>query len=262
MLLGVLLSPIANTMQILVVEDNVIQAELMSVVLTSLSYSDFHLTDNAEEAKRLVQIKKFDLVLLDIDIKGSEDGIQVAEFINKQTNHQLPLIYTTFMIDPVTFQRAKLTQPAAYLSKPFNTGDLQRSIEMALYNHHVQYWDNKLTANGWQHDLLVRDSIFVKIENRLVKIPLAEMVWMEVDDKYTQLHTTNQQMIARISLNDLAHKLPADDFVRISRSEMINAVHIANIDLDTYNILMSNGDTLTIGKNYRTEVLKRLNIVG
>ncbi len=71
-----------------------------------------------------------DIVLLDIHLKGKIDGIETAKQIQQQSN--VPIIYLTANADEATFNRAKTTRPAAFISKPFKQLDLQRAIELAI----------------------------------------------------------------------------------------------------------------------------------
>ena len=63
-------------------------------------------------------------------LKGDIDGIEAARVINSRFS--IPIIYLTAYSDIETLERAKLTGPAGYISKPFKEEDLQNNIEMAL----------------------------------------------------------------------------------------------------------------------------------
>jgi DNA-binding NarL/FixJ family response regulator len=61
------------------------------------------------------------------------DGIEIAATIQQQ--YQLPFIFITSYSDKSTLEKAKVTEPAGYLVKPFNEAGLHTSIEIAFYNH-------------------------------------------------------------------------------------------------------------------------------
>src|SRR6185369_3274345 len=86
--------------------------------------------------KALDSIEKLnpDLILLDINLKGSElDGIRVAEQIHQ--NYQIPFIFLTAFSDKTTLEKAKLTEPYGYIIKPFEENDIRTSIEIAYYKY-------------------------------------------------------------------------------------------------------------------------------
>jgi len=118
---------------ILIVEDEVIVAKNIEKKLTTLGYNVVGNAATGNEAVNLAHTQKPDLVLMDIKLKGEMDGIETADILNKSL--RLPLIYLTSYPDNETFQRAKATEPFGYLIKPFDTKELQRTIEIALYKH-------------------------------------------------------------------------------------------------------------------------------
>jgi len=73
------------------------------------------------------------MIMLDINIRGTRNGIEIAHIINEK--YQLPFIFLTSLSDRDTLEKAKLTRPKGYLTKPFKDKDLMTTIEMAIYNH-------------------------------------------------------------------------------------------------------------------------------
>ncbi len=75
----------------------------------------------------------FDLILLDINLSGQYDGIQIAQCIRK--HFMIPFIFITSYVDANTIAQAKVTGPAGYIVKPFRESDIITTVEIALYNH-------------------------------------------------------------------------------------------------------------------------------
>ncbi|RPJ52894.1 MAG: response regulator, partial [Methanobacteriota archaeon] len=71
-----------------------------------------------------------DLILIDIGLKGSLDGIDVGRVVKKRFN--IPFIYLTGQADPATLAKAKGTSPSGYVVKPFEDKNLKVAIEIAL----------------------------------------------------------------------------------------------------------------------------------
>ncbi|GMV95177.1 MAG: hypothetical protein AMXMBFR82_49550 [Candidatus Hydrogenedentota bacterium] len=122
--------------RILIVEDEIIIARELEVRLEGMGYTVAGIASSGEEAIRLASDCNPDLVLMDIVIKGETDGIDAAEQIREQL--AVPVIYVTAYTDDETLERARETQPFAYLVKPFSERELKANIEMALYKHKTE----------------------------------------------------------------------------------------------------------------------------
>ena len=108
--------------KILIVEDEMIIAANISVQLTTLGYKISGIIPGGEEVLLHVKSNVPDIILLDINLKGEHDGIDIATLIQKQ--YKIPIIYLTANSDEAHFNRAKATNPYAILSKPFCNAQL------------------------------------------------------------------------------------------------------------------------------------------
>ncbi len=115
-------------MKILIVEDDVIIAEQLRSIVNALEHEVIDIVHKGEAVSQNVKANKIDLVLLDINIEGSQDGIDVASKLNWL---KIPFVYITSYSDDTTLKRAKETQPYGYLLKPFSKEDIKIQIEMA-----------------------------------------------------------------------------------------------------------------------------------
>lgn len=122
--------------RILVVEDEVIIARELQSRLQELDYDVPDIAVSGEEAIEKAERLQPDLVLMDIHLKGAMDGIGAAEAL--QVERAVPVVYLTAYADDETVRRARLTGPFGYLLKPFQTKELQTTIEMALYKHEME----------------------------------------------------------------------------------------------------------------------------
>jgi CheY-like chemotaxis protein len=125
-----------SSASVLVVEDeNIVARDILSM-LKDLGYLVAAVASSGEEAIEKAAIKRPDVVLMDIVLKGEVDGVQAAQEI--RTRFQIPVIYLTAYADEETLQRAKLTEPFGYILKPFEERELHVAIELALYRHRNQ----------------------------------------------------------------------------------------------------------------------------
>jgi two-component system, cell cycle sensor histidine kinase and response regulator CckA len=124
---------------ILIVEDDLINANVIKCMLENFDYTISSIVNSGEDAiTKALEIKP-DLILMDIELKGDINGVSASEKI--QSFIDLPVIYVTGHSDKELLEKAKLTSPYGYIIKPFNETELIVNIEMALYKHKM---DKKL----------------------------------------------------------------------------------------------------------------------
>ncbi len=119
--------------KILIVEDESIVAQDLQFILEDLGYNASEIANSAESVlKKTTQINP-DLILMDIGILGTMDGIVTATKILQQFD--IPVVYLTAHADEDTVARTKLTSPYGYIIRPFKERELRTTIEIALYKH-------------------------------------------------------------------------------------------------------------------------------
>jgi CheY-like chemotaxis protein len=116
--------------RIFFVEDDEIIANLIEWRLNKLGYSVCGSAKNGVDAIPLIKEKKPDLVILDIELKGPMDGIEMGELLLSQT--KIPFIYLTAHTEDTILKRAKNTGSRGFVKKPFSDDDLRVAIELAL----------------------------------------------------------------------------------------------------------------------------------
>jgi two-component system, cell cycle sensor histidine kinase and response regulator CckA len=122
--------------QVLIVEDERIVAGDLRSRLRRMGYHVCGIASTGPDAIRLADEHNPDLVLMDIRLEGTMDGIQTADTIKK--THRIPIIYLSAYADQSTVERAKVTEPFGYLLKPFEDSELRTAIEMALYKRSME----------------------------------------------------------------------------------------------------------------------------
>ncbi len=118
--------------KILIVEDEAIVSLHLKRSLENLGYKVSDTVGSGEKALNLLSEETPDLILMDIMLDGKLDGISTSEQI--KSKHKVPIVYLSAYSDNKTLNRAKLTEPSGYLTKPFKDQDLKTTIELALYN--------------------------------------------------------------------------------------------------------------------------------
>ena len=121
---------------ILIVEDENIVALDMRMRLEAMGYRVVDVVDSGRSAVERAAALLPDLVLMDIKLKGDQDGIEAAAHLRERS--EVPVIFVTAFTDERTLERAKRSSPYGYVVKPFHERELRIAIELALYKHQYE----------------------------------------------------------------------------------------------------------------------------
>jgi len=122
--------------RVLVVEDEIIVSEDLQQRLVTLGFEVAGAADTAADAIELAAATRPDVALMDIMLHGRSEGIDAAEHLRSKLD--IPVIYLTAHSDPATLQRAKRTDPAGYIVKPFDDAQLRVALELAPVRHEME----------------------------------------------------------------------------------------------------------------------------
>ena len=119
----------ARSLRILIVEDEFFISLDTKALLKGLGHTVVAIAVSADEAVRMAEKERPDLVLMDIRLIGARDGIDAAAEI--QRRFSIPSIFVTANTDAVTRGRAQALAPIAFLEKPLTEPRLRAGL-MAL----------------------------------------------------------------------------------------------------------------------------------
>ncbi|KJJ37948.1 LytR/AlgR family response regulator transcription factor [Aequorivita vladivostokensis] len=249
-----------KAVKILIVEDEMVIAANISLQLSELGYEITGILPQGDEAISHIQINRPDIILLDIRLKGDLDGIETAQAIHKI--HPIPIIYLTANTDEAHFNRAKETHPYAFISKPFKKLDLQRAIELTVDRISLEKDsenDNGPTAaTGNDTDFILNDRIFVRHNERMLKIDIKNILYIEADRNYCRIFSEGREYLLVMTLKNIDEKLPQKHFLRIHRSYIINLSRIDEV-AGTHVVIAKKA--IPMSRAMRTELLKRLQTI-
>jgi len=106
----------------------------------------------------------------------------------------------------------------------------------------------------------VLDHIYTKVGNKLRKVPLDDILYIEVEGKYSALQVRDRKFNVKASLKDLLQKLPADRFVRVSRNFVVNLNRIQHIDTFQYTVKVGDME-IPISRTYKEELMRHINLI-
>lgn len=179
--------------KILIVEDEAIIAMTLEETLRGLGYSNVQHMFDEKTAYEAVLNEHFDLILMDVNLGGSRDGIDVIKSI-KRTKSEIPFVYVTSYSDFKTITKAKYTQPEGYLIKPVDETDLMILLELVFHKKHEKELENehiihisespslnKLT----KREMEVLNNIVMGYSNKMIADK------MDLSDKTISVHRVN-----------------------------------------------------------------------
>lgn len=249
-----------HNFNILIVEDEGIVAADLAARLTHSGYQIIGIADNFDEAITIFKLHKPDLVLLDITIKGNKNGIDIATEITNIL--PTPFIFITAQVDAETIDKAKNTFPSAYLVKPFTTGHLLISVELAIHNFAYQKKGfaaaEVIPEKDNEEDLYPKqEHVFIKDLHTFIKIHLQEITYIEAKDNYVRIFTPNKSYLVRCTLTKAMERLSCLFLVRVHRSFCVNINHIDRFT--EYEITVANTQ-IPIGRSYKQEFIRQFEI--
>lgn len=246
----------ASPIKILIVEDELIIAAKISLQLSNLGYEVTGIIPRGEEALNSIKQNQPDILLMDLSLKGEIDGIETVQII--QNDYKIPVIYLTANADDLNFNRAKDTNPYAFISKPFKKLDLQRAIELTVSRLQSETSTEKITSKENITPFILSDCIFVRHQDKMVKVEIKDILYIEAERNYCRIYSKDKKYLLVMTLKDMDEKLPQQNFIRVHRSFIVN---LSQIDEVANNHIVIARKAIPVSKTLKEELLKRLQTI-
>ncbi len=219
-------------LQILIVEDEFITQKTISNYLEEIGYGISGLAMSASEAIEILEKNIVNFVILDINIKGEQNGIYLGKYIKEKYN--LPFIYLTAYSDAKTISNAIETEPFSYLVKPFQKYDLLAAIEVGILNY------NKINQQK-------KDTILIKHNDVYKKINFDSILYIESQKNYLIIKTIDVEYKYRSTISEFQKQL-AKNFIKTHKGFIININKVSSFN-SSYIII--NENKIPISKSYK-----------
>jgi len=184
-------------------------------------------------AEALKHIRKYpvDLLFLDINMP-SLTGIELYKSVTQNTMAIFTTAYSEYAVEGFNLNAVD------YLLKPFTRERFEQAVNKArtFYNmHHPQ--------ENTQEEFL-----FIRADYSLVKIPVADILYIEGLDDYLKIHIAGQKpVVARMTMKTMQEKLNPKDFIRVHRSFI---VAFRKIEMVRNKLITIAGAEIPIGSSY------------
>lgn len=241
-----------SQLKILIVEDDPMIAESVQDIIGILRHEIVGVADDAEKAIAICNENLPDLALLDIQIGGDIDGVDLADLLNQ--NFEIPFIFTTAFADNETISRAKSKGPYGYLVKPYGIKEMNAAIEVAMsaYERFKKAKDNQAISR------VIQDSIFLKVDSKLIKVKINDILYIEAKGDYALFKTAEKGFIVHTTMKRVEERLSDHNFVKVHRSYVINLSKI--VDIEESNLLIEH-KVIPISRANKEALIERLNLL-
>lgn len=237
-----------DNINVLIVEDTPSESQTLITALTANNYNVVGLARTFKEALQLFQETKADILIIDIFLNGSPDGISFAEAVGIDASKAKPFVFLTSSTDRQIFERAKLTHAYSYLLKPFNELELLYALEMAV----EKFYNQKDVFLGDEEDTVIsKDYLFIKKGKSLKKVLITDIIYIEVEERYCNIITENEKFVITISLAKISKLLDDTLFFKTHRNYIVNLNEIKEIILSDNLILLTGGHKATLSDTYK-----------
>ncbi|AFG35923.1 LytTR family DNA-binding domain-containing protein [Fervidobacterium pennivorans subsp. shakshaketiis] len=243
-------------MTCVIVEDEKLLAMVLEKMVKEEGLEVLGIAKDAEEAIRMIDEKKPEIVFLDINL-GEHDGFYVLQHIN----HKPYVIFTTAYSEYAV--KAFEENAVDYLLKPIKKERLHEAIEkvrkLSTFER-ANLYDNIQRVKDLAQRLKA-DKFIVEIGDEIVFLNVDEIIFLTSEKGETVVVTKNEKMKTKIPLKDCEIKLPYERFLRVHKSYIVNVEKIRKIIRNYFGSLaleLSNGDIIPVGRNYKDSIKKLL----
>ncbi|MVM34460.1 response regulator [Spirosoma sp. HMF4905] len=244
--------------RVLIIEDQLLTANVLKEGLLKAGYEISGIAQNYEEAMEIVRTHNPDFALIDIQLEeGSLDGIATALALLRYK--EMPIIYLTANTD--VFNRAKDTNPTAFLEKPFRIKELLLQIELAIHNFYT---------SSVPYNIRQTDHLFLPFDKAHIRVPKEDICYIKAQRNYSDVFLTRDRykkifpdknsyspVLLTLNAGYLFKHLPAN-FFQLSRSIIINLNYVDRVESDMIHL---EGDLLPIPEGKYKLLLERLNTI-
>lgn len=221
-------------MYILIVEDDLLIAEMMKEMLLELGYGVANTAGNYDMAIRCLDEQTgINLCFVDINLESAKSGFDIAEML--QEKYKIPFVFLTSYSDKNTISRAVSYKPEAYILKPFSPADLLATVEI------VRSRQNRGNADH-SKNIIIKDGF------SSVKVNTAHIKWLKADKVYVEIKTPEKTYVIRSSLERFMEELKDLPFVRIHRSYAVNIHHV---DAITGQFLLVGTEKIPLSRKFK-----------
>ncbi|MEZ4803357.1 MAG: response regulator transcription factor [Gelidibacter sp.] len=225
-------------LRIFIVEDEPLIAATIETALLKQGYLICGEADNFEDSYHEILKSKPDLVLIDINLEGDKDGVDLALVLDIL---DVPYLYLTSQTDSLTIAKVKQSKPLGYVVKPFTETGLRSNIEIA--------WNNYSNDD--------REYLSFTSNNEFHRIKQSQILYLKAFDNYCYVVTQEQDYLSPKTLKALSELLNPELFIKTHRSYIVNVSKITSLKTQSLYINMIK---IPISKSHKENLKEKFKI--
>ncbi|MFD2581399.1 LytR/AlgR family response regulator transcription factor [Pedobacter vanadiisoli] len=204
----------------------------------------------ATEALFFLSNKQADLIFLDIRMPK----LNGLDFL--RTLQHKPLVIITSAYEEYALESFDLAV-CDYLLKPFRLDRFLKAVNRALELYQLKK-QNVTTSDIEKTTPKNGKQISLKVDKKHILVNVEEIHFLESLGNYVKVWKNNEFLLTPRTLGSFETQLPADYFIRIHKSFILNKKYVDYLEGNT--IVLKNGQQVPIGKNFRGIIKPLLNI--
>ncbi|MBX2817800.1 MAG: LytTR family DNA-binding domain-containing protein [Saprospiraceae bacterium] len=235
-------------MRCIVVDDEATARLIISTLCESSE--DLTLVSEFEsgiEAIKFLNAEEVDLIFLDIHMP-TFDGMDLIKTLKDPPQVILTTADPNFAIQAFEFDFI-----VDYLVKPIEKERFEKAVSRAR-----KMGSNKPRGRSDAADASEENQLYINIHRRLIKIDIPSIYLIEAKGDYIYIKTEGKEYKVHSTLTKIEQKLPADAFLRVHRSFVINLSEI--VDIEDNSVLIKR-EIIPVSRSKRPELMKRLNLL-
>ncbi len=228
---------------IAIVEDEALIADHLALILEELGYKVHSISDDWESVNRALESGAPDVVLMDINLSGDIDGVDIAAKLKREYSG-IAIVFVSSNVDDKSIARVKMLDADGFIAKPFNKEQISTTI--------------KLLGQTRQADAMPLSEVYVKDKSSLIKLSISDLYYLEAADNYAILYHKDGRYVQSSTLKDMENKLKDSGFIRVHRSYVVNLHKIDSVH--PKHLLI--GDTeIPVSESFRAKLLHELDVL-
>jgi DNA-binding LytR/AlgR family response regulator len=226
----------------IIIEDEPVARKVLQEFVEEIEYLEFKgQAENPLKGMPLLDDNDVDIVFLDINMPK----INGIDFLKSSKTNASIIITTAY---PVYAVEAYGLDVIDYLVKPISFERFLKACnkvkELRELKNTIQVQSNKSS-----------DHFFIKCENQIEKVFYDDLLYAEAMMNYVMLYTNTKKMMVYITIKGLEEQLPAETFIKVHKSFIVNISKIKSIE---GNVLNVGNEKITVSQNLREKVMNEI----
>jgi DNA-binding LytR/AlgR family response regulator len=245
-----------SPIEILVLSKDINFVDVIKKTIKSLGYS-FEVVSCATLTQLMNHVHESipAMVVSEMQLSEGFTGVNVAQQL---ISFDIPILFVSEDDNDSTFRSVQQYFPAAYLVKPIPNGILKYTIALVLQKYTEAIID--VPSPVLDEAQIIDDVIFVRSNNLLSKILVADILYISTEGNYSIMHAQDKRHVVKVSLTNMKDIFGAKSFFQVHRSYLVNLDKIDTVNLGS-NELMVAGQVVPIGRKDKDELLNALVIL-